>query len=89
MEVKNPIQLASNVYLRQSQLDVEVERIGLDFGTELAFPPVCLFRLENYSAGLTLVSMEPVTSHPPLDSASHEFEIDKGLAVLRMLEEVG
>jgi hypothetical protein len=77
------------VHLRQSQLDVEVERIGPDSRTKLAFPPACFFRLENCSAALTLIPMEAVNSDPPLDSMPHKFEIDNCLAVLRMLEEFG
>ena len=89
MAVKKPIQLADNVHLRQSQLDVEVERIGPDFGTELTFPPADLFGLKNCSAAFTLISMETVTGDPPLYSVPHEFEIDNAPAVLRMLEDVG
>jgi hypothetical protein len=60
MEAKEPVQLAGNMHLRQSQLDVEIERIGLDARTELTFSPACFFRLANCSAALTLIPMEAV-----------------------------
>ena len=88
MEAEQAIQLAGNMLLRQSQLDVEVKGIGLDFRTKLTFAPACFFWLKNYCAFLTLIPMEAVTSDPPLNSMLHKFEIDYGLAILRMLEEL-
>jgi hypothetical protein len=88
MEAKEPIELADDIHLRQSQLDVKVDRIGRNSGAKLAFPPACFFRLENCSAALTMIPMEAVTNDPPLNAMSQKFEIDDGLAVLPMLEEL-
>lgn len=54
----------------------------------LAFSPTRRFRLENGSAALTQILMEAVTGDPSLDSVSHEFEIENGLRVLRVLNEL-
>src|SRR6516225_3619597 len=89
MATKESIELTDDVYLRQSQLDVEVERIGRDPKTKLTFAPACFFRLENCSAELTLIPMEVVASDPHFNAISHKLEIDNRLAVLRMLEEFG
>jgi hypothetical protein len=89
MEAKQTIQLAGNMQLRQSQLDVEIEGIGHYFRAILAFTPACFFRLENCSAALTLIPMKAVAGYPSLNSVPHKLEIDSGLAVLRMLEELG
>ena len=89
MAIKESIELTDDVYLRQSQLDVEVERIGRDPRTTLTFAPACFFRLENCPAELTLIPMEVVTSDPPFNAIPHKLEIDNRLAVLRMLEEFG
>jgi len=88
MEAKQTIQLAGNVQLRQPQLNVEVKGIGLDFGAKLAFSPACLFRLDEGTAAFTVIPMEAVTGDPSLYSVSHEFEIDKGLSVLRVFGEL-
>src|SRR6266550_811279 len=78
----------SNRQLRHPQLDVEVKGIGRELGAKLAFSPTCLFRLENGSAALTLIPMEGVTGDPSLNSVSHEFKIENGLSVLRVLKEL-
>ena len=88
MKAKQAIEFAGDMQLRQPQLDAEVNGIGRELGAKLAFPPTCLFRLENVSAALTLIPMEAVTGDPSLNSVSHEFEIEKGLSVLRVLNEL-
>jgi hypothetical protein len=88
MEAKQPIQFAGNMQLRQPQLDAKIKGIGPDFGAKDAFPPAGLFRLENGSAALTFITMEAVTSDPPLNSVPHESEIEKGLNALRVLKKL-
>lgn len=57
--------------------------------TKLTFGPACFLGLKNHRALLTLIPMEPVTSDPSLNSALHKFKIDYGLAIFRVLEELG
>ena len=72
--------------LRHPQLDVEIKGIGHEVGTKLAFSPASLFRLENGSAAWALIPMEAVKGDPSFDPVSHEFKVENGLSVLRVLK---
>ena len=88
MEAKQPIQFAGNMQLRQPQLDAEIKGIGPDFGAINAFSPASLFRLDKGVAAFTVIPMEAVAGDPSLNPVLHEFEIEKGLNVLRVLKEL-
>ena len=76
------------MYLWQSQLDVQIERIGNDLAAQFAAWPTFLLGREDCTAVLALVIVEAVPRNPPLDSVPHEFEVEDGLTGFRVLEEV-